>query len=138
MRLRNLLIVAACGLTLAGSLVVGASPAGADPSAGRNFSSTAVTCDSGLGTVTVVTFGQGRWTPALVANSNLVLIPYEFHFSGTFTPTGGTAQTFSEDAVKPAPRNGRLATCTAHQEGSDTYGTFVVDILVKVSYTKAP
>ena len=120
------------------TLAIGlAGPAAADPINSKNAEPINITCDNGIGTVQIVSNGNGRWTPGLVTTSNLVGIPYEFHVVGTFTPTGGTPETFTEDAVKPAPRSGRLATCTFHEEGSDPDGTFSVDGTVKISYSGA-
>jgi len=73
-----------------------------------------------------------------VTTNHQVGIPYEFHITGTFTPNDGSpTQTFSDDLAKRAPRNGRLDTCTFHQVGSDENGSFVIDGIVKISYTPA-
>ena len=66
-----------------------------------------------------------------------VLLPYEFHVVSTFTPTGGTPETFTDNSVKSAPKSRRLATCTFHEEGSDANGSFVADGTAKVSYSGA-
>jgi hypothetical protein len=115
-----------------------AGTAAADPVNAKKGELLTVTCDNGLGTFDVVTNGNGRFTPGLVTTSNLVGIPYEVHFTGTFTPPGGEPQSSSEDFVKKAPKSGRLANCTFHQEGTDPGGgTFVFDGSVKISYTGA-
>jgi hypothetical protein len=113
-----------------------AAPAGADPTNAKNAQVVTAHCDP-LGTLDVVSNGNGRWTPGLVTTNNQVGVPYEFHVTGTFTPTGGEPESFSDDLVKPAPHNGRLATCTFHQEGADEFGSFVVDGTVLISYTPA-
>ena len=117
-----------------------AGPAGADPvNAKKAEPPLTIHCDNGIGTVQIVSPpGNGRWTPGLVTTSNVVGIPYEFHVAGTFTPPGGTPQTFTDDSVKPAPHSGRLATCTWHEEGTDPDGTtFSVDGTAKISYSGA-
>ena len=131
--MKTRILVAGLG---AATLAVGwAGVAGADPV--KHFEPITVTCDSGIGTVQVVSSDQGRWTPGLVTTSNLVGIPYEFHVVSTFTPTGGEPQTFTDDRAKPAPHSGRLATCTFHQQGSDPDGTFTADGTVKISFSGA-
>ena len=91
-------------------------------------------CDA-LGVLEVLVFSNGFWSPALVAGSNQVLVPHEIHAEGTFTPTQGEKQSFSDNGVKPAPRSGRTDHCVFHDEGSDQSGTFEIDGEVRVSYT---
>jgi len=124
---------------MAGAAIViaaGAGSAAADPTNAKKGEVIPIVCEHN-GRLTVATNGNGEWTPGLVTTNHQVGIPYEFHIRGTFTPVGGSTETFSEDSVKRAPRNGRLDTCTFHQEGSDEYGSFVVDGIVKISYTPA-
>jgi hypothetical protein len=113
--------------------VLGAAPARADPKKGEILE---ITCDT-LGTLQVVVFSNGPSSPGLVVGSNQVGIPYELHLEGTFTPVDGEPESFVEDFAKPAPRNGRLDHCTFHQEGSDEFGSFVLDGEVSISYTPA-
>lgn len=121
------------GMAIAASLSL-VSPAAADPKRGDSF---VLHCPAPVGDVTVSTPpGNGTWTPALVAGTNMVLTPYELHISGSFTPTGGSPETFSEDSVKKAPNNGRLAVCTFTQTFTDDYGTGTFGGTAKVSYTK--
>lgn len=105
--------------------------AGADPKNGYPLD---LTCDD-LGVVEVVLFSSGSWSAGLVVQGNQTLIPYEFHFEGTFTPTGGEPQFFVEHQTKPAPHNGRTDRCTLHEEEATPDGTFEVDGEVRVSYT---
>ncbi len=133
MRLRGVL----AGVGMTAMLLAGAGSASADPAQSKKSQTLVVECDSGIGTVEVVTNGNGEWTPGHVRMNNQVLIPYEFHFSGSFTPPGGPTEFFSEDSVKKAPRNGRLATCTFSGEGEDESGSFEFSGIVKVSYTPA-
>jgi hypothetical protein len=119
-------VVALCGLAIA-------SPTAADATKGGQLT---LQCTS-LGTVVINTSsGNGPWTPGQAAVGNMVLHPYEFHIAGTFTPADGSpAQSFSEDSVKNAPRNGRLDTCTFSQTFTDVYGTGTFAGTVKVAYT---
>jgi hypothetical protein len=121
-------------LTLAGPLGLMALPAGADPVNAKKGEILEIDCEEN-GTLLIASNGSGRWTPGLVTINNRVGIPYEFHNQGTFTPVGGTPETFTEDIAKPAPRNGRLDSCTFHIEGSDENGTFELDGFAKISYT---
>ena len=43
---------------------------------------------------------------------------------------------FTEDSVKNAPNNGRLAVCTFSETFTDAYGTGTFGGTAKVSYTK--
>lgn len=122
----------------AATMVVGvAGAAGADPTNAKKGEILEIECDGGLGTLTVALNGNGEFTPGLVTTSTQVGIPYEVHIEGSFTPPGGQPQPFADDSVKPAPRNGRLAVCTFHEEGEDEEGTFVLDGTVRISYTPA-
>lgn len=123
-------------LMVAAPLGLMAGPVGADPVNAKKGQILPIVCEV-LGTFDVATNGNGRWTPGLVTTSNVVGMPYEFHNTGTFTPAGGEPENFTEDFAKPAPRNGRLDTCTFHLEGSNEFGTFVFDGMVKISYTPA-
>lgn len=112
------------------------TPASADPS---KEGTTDVICDH-LGRLTLNNSpGDGKWTPALVVGSNLVLTPYEFHFVQVFDPVGPPPpETYYLDQVKVAPKNGRLDSCTvAEQTFTDLDGnTFTFSGTAKVSYTK--
>src|SRR5687768_255350 len=107
----------AAAVSVAGLLGVASGSAGADPVNAKKAELLTMVCDSGLGTLQIATNGNGQWTPGLVTTSTQVGIPYEFHISGSFTPTGGVPETFTEDFVKRAPRHGRLATCTFGDSG---------------------
>lgn len=131
MKRRTIAIGAAALVASASFVLVGAGTAGADPPETELLT---LFCDE-LGTVDVVVSGQGLWSSGRVVQNNQVLVPYELMFEGTFTPTGGETQYFSEHHTKPAPRNGRTDHCTFHQEGTDPEGTFQVDGQVRLSYT---
>jgi hypothetical protein len=121
------------------TMVLGAAgTAGADPTNAKKGEILTIECDAGLGSLTVALNGNGEFTPGHVTTSTQVGIPYAFHIEGSFTPSGGgEPETFVDDSAKPGPRNGRLASCTFHEEGQDENGTFVFDGTVKISYTKA-
>jgi hypothetical protein len=107
-----------------------AAPAAADPKGDI----LELECDR-LGTLEVVVFSNGPFAPGLVVGSNQVLIPYDFHIEGSFTPIGGAPETFTDDFAKAAPRHGRTDHCTFHEEGSDEFGSFEIDGEVLISYT---
>ena len=128
MKIHRALFAALGGVALA---VLFALPASADPKRGEILE---LDCDV-LGTVEVVVFSNATATPGLDITSNRVLIPYEVHITGSFTPTGGEPETIQEDVVRRAPRNGRLDSCTFHEEGTDEFGSFEIDGSALVSYT---
>jgi hypothetical protein len=122
----------------AAAMVLGtAAVAGADPTNAKKGEILAIQCDEGLGSLTVALNGNGEFTPGHVTTSTQVGIPYALHIEGAFTPTGGEPEPFVDDSAKPAPRNGRLAVCTFHEEGQDDGGTFAFDGTVWISYTPA-
>jgi hypothetical protein len=125
------------GAALALATVLGPlGPAWADPVNAKKGEVLAINCEVN-GALTVAVNGNGNFTPGHVTTSNMVGMPYEVHIAGSFTPAdGGATETFNDDVVKRAPHNGRLDTCTFHEEGSDQYGSFVFDGVVKISYTK--
>lgn len=102
-----------------------AEPAHADPS---KFEPEEAHCDN-LGTIDIATNGNGKWTPAHDTDSNIVLVPYRFHFE--FTPVGGTTEVF--DLEKPAPKVRNFDRCTFG--GTDSEGTF--SGIAWVTYTPA-
>jgi hypothetical protein len=125
---------AVAALCVASVLAMGAGTASADPTKSKNSELIDLNCDVN-GPLTVALNGNGDWTPGHVTTSNQILKPYEIHITGTFTPTGGAPEPFSDDLVKRAPRNGRLDTCTFSDSGTDESGSFSLTGLVKVSYT---
>jgi len=148
MRMRTLIV----GVAVVAMLGIGATPALAAPIGAKGAVTIQATCDrglSGLGTVIVVTAGNGNdvWSPAISTNRNLhlVLVPYNFHIDFTFTPSGGQAIPLpSSDSVKRAPHSGRLSSCTFQFvfpviSGVDGWvdpdGSMTMDFIVLVSYT---
>ena len=122
-------------LVTVGGIGMAAGPAAADPTNAKKGEILEIQCDGGLGTLTVALNGNAELTPGLVTTSNQVVIPYQRHIEGSFTPTGGDPVPIVQDVEKPAPNNGRLAACTFHESGSNESGSLVLDGTVWVSYT---
>ena len=79
----------ATAAVLLGLVGVLAAPAYADPTNAPNSLSFEITCGDTTFTVVGVP-GQGQWTPALVTDSNQVLIPTSFDITFTDLTTGET------------------------------------------------
>jgi hypothetical protein len=105
-----------------------AAPAYADP---PNIEPFPITCD-GV-TYTVVTPGQGNWTPALVTTSNQVLIPFSFHITVTNVATGEVV--FEEEVSKAAASRAATTTCTFGETFTEDGQTFVFEGVVEVLLT---
>lgn len=121
----------------AATLGVGAGPAAADPSGSPNAETLTVTCDNDLGVLEVIVNGNGDLSPGHLTTSTELGIPYQFHFTGTFTPTGGAPEPIDIQFGHPAPHNERLATCTFHEEEPIPEGWLSLDATVNVSLTPA-
>ena len=119
---------AAIAAMLIGLLGVLAAPAYADP---PNIEPFPITCD-GV-TYTVVTPGQGNWTPALVTTSNQVLIPFSFHLTVTNVATGEVVE--EEEASKAAASHAATTTCTFGETFTEGGQTFVFEGVVEVLLT---
>jgi hypothetical protein len=113
---------------LIGLLGVLAAPAYADP---PNIEPFPITCD-GV-TYTVVTPGQGNWTPALVTTSNQVLIPFSFHLTVTNVATGEVVE--EEEVSKAAASHAATTTCTFGETFTEGGQTFVFEGVVEVLLT---
>src|SRR5918994_4898474 len=111
---------AATAAMLLALLGVLAAPAYADP---PNIEPFPITCD-GV-TYTVVTPGQGNWTPALVTTSNQVLIPFSFHITVTNVATGEVV--FEEEVSKAAASRAATTTCTFGETFTEDGQTFVFE-----------
>jgi hypothetical protein len=105
-----------------------AAPAYADP---PNIEPFPITCD-GV-TYTVVTPGQGNWTPALVTTSNQVLIPFSFHITVTNVATGEVV--LEEEVSKAAASHAATTTCTFGDTFTEDGQTFVFEGVVEVLLT---
>jgi hypothetical protein len=124
MRLRTPAAVG--GVVVTAALLLGAAPAGA----AKITQTVTVTCPA-MPSFTVTVGGNGDWTPARVNGSNAVLHPVAFgEFTGTFTPTGGSPETFTDPpfARKTTPNNGKpTMTCSYHIDATAPDGTFSGD-----------
>lgn len=87
-----------------------ALPATADPGHAKNASHVQAIC--GTQTVNVVVNGNGKFTPAHVVGSTKVFVPTALNLTFTFTPTGGTAQTSTQNVHKSSPVHRGTMTCT--------------------------
>jgi hypothetical protein len=119
---------AATAAMLLALLGVLAAPAYADP---PNIEPFPITCN-GV-TYTVVTPGQGNWTPALVTTSNQVLIPFSFHITVTNVATGEVV--FEEEVSKAAASRAATTTCTFGETFTEDGQTFVFEGVVEVLLT---
>jgi hypothetical protein len=104
-----------------------AAPAYADPTNAPNIEPFPITCD-GV-TYTVVTPGQGNWTPALVTTSNQVLVPVSFEFTLTNLATGETEQ---EAFSKEVANRVATTTCTFSETFTEGGVTFEFSGVVEV------
>ena len=108
-----------------------ATRANADPKRGL----LQLACDQ-LGSLEITIPGNGVATaPGLVATSTQVAIPYSITLTGTFTPVDGRPEPILDVYERRAPAHDRLDHCTFHQEGSNEFGSFMLDGDVWVSYT---
>ena len=119
---------AATAAMLLALLGVLAAPAYADP---PNIEPFPITCDGT--TYTVVTPGQGNWTPALVTTSNQVLIPLSFHITLTNVTTGEVV--FEDEVSKAAASHAATTTCTFGETFTEDGQTFVFEGVVEVLLT---
>ena len=122
-------------LAIVGGIGMMAGQAAADPTNAKKGELLDLHCDGGLGSLTVALNGNTQLTPGLVTTSNQVVVPYRLHLEGSFTPTGGDPVPIVHDVQKPGPHNGRLATCTFHEDVSNELGSLVFDGTMWVSYT---
>lgn len=93
---------------LLGLLGVLAAPAYADPTNAPNSLTFDITCGDTTYTVVGVP-GQGQWTPALVTDSNQVLVPTSFDITFVDLTTG---ETFSVDVSKQAGNHLATQSCS--------------------------
>ena len=93
---------------LLGLLGVLAAPAYADPTNAPNSLSFEITCGDTTFTVVGVP-GQGQWTPALVTDSNQVLIPTSFDITFENLTTG---ETFSLNVSKQSGNHLPTQSCS--------------------------
>ena len=119
---------AATAAMLLALLGVLAAPAYADPT---NIEPFPIAC-AGVA-YTVVTPGQGNWTPALVTTSNQVLIPFSFHITVTNVATGEVV--LEEEVSKAAASHAATTTCTFGDTFTEDGQTFIFEGVVEVLLT---
>jgi len=96
-------------------LGVAMAPAHADPTNVPNPFTFEITCGDTTYTVVGVP-GQGQWTPALVTDSNQVLIPTSFDITFVDLTTG---ETFSVDVSKEAGNHLATQSCSFDVTATD-------------------
>ena len=106
---------AATAAMLLALLGVAMAPAYADPTNAPNPFTFEIACGDTTYTVVGVP-GQGQWTPALVTDSNQVLIPTSFDITFENLTTG---ETFSVDVSKEAGNHLATQSCSFEVTASD-------------------
>jgi hypothetical protein len=103
----------------------------ADPTGSKNSFQGMASCTNGQSYTFVVNSANGQgagaqqqntaeWTPAHFLDSTQVFHPSAFDLTFTFTPAGGSAQSFTNTDSRP---NGKVAvTCTISGSQSDQQG----------------
>jgi hypothetical protein len=105
---------------LLGLLGVLAAPAYADPTNAPNSLTFDITCGDTTYTVVGVP-GGGQWTPALVTDSNQVLVPTSFDITFVDLTTG---ETFSVDVSKQAGNHLATQSCSFDVTADDLFRIF--------------
>jgi hypothetical protein len=100
------------------------APAYADPTNTPNPFTFEITCGNTTYSVVGVP-GGGQWTPALVTNSNQVLIPVSFDITFTDLTTG---ETFSVDVSKEAGNHLPTQSCSFSVTDTDPETGHLVSI----------
>jgi len=106
---------AAIAAMLLALLGVAVAPAYADPTNAPNSLTFEITCGDTTYTVVGVP-GQGQWTPALVTDSNQVLVPTSFDITFVDLTTG---ETFSVDVSKESGNHLATQSCSFDVTASD-------------------
>ena len=129
--MRNYLRLTAAALAVSATALVLAAGASADPTGSKNSFNGIATCTNGVSGPFVVNSANGQgsgaqnnntaeWTPAHIVGSNLIFHPAVFDLTFTFTPAGGTPQSFTNTDAHPnalAP-----VTCTISGSQKDQAG----------------
>jgi hypothetical protein len=105
---------------LLGLLGVLAAPAYADPTNAPNSLTFEITCGDTTYTVVGVP-GGGQWTPALVTDSNQVLVPTSFDITFVDLTTG---ETFTVDVSKQAGNHLATQSCSFDVTVDDLFRIF--------------
>jgi streptogramin lyase len=106
---------AATAAMLLALLGVAVAPAYADPTSAPNSLTFDITCGDTTYSVVGVP-GQGQWTPALVTDSNQVLIPTSFDITFVDLTTG---ETFSFEVSKEAGNHLATQSCSFDVTATD-------------------
>jgi hypothetical protein len=135
--MRHYLRLAAAAFAVGATALVLATVASADPNGSKNSFSGMANCTNGVSGPFVVNSanGQGQgaqnnntaeWTPAHLGNGNLIFHPAVFDLTFSFTPAGGTTESFTNTDARPnAPAP---VTCTIDGTQTDPAGdTFSLD-----------
>jgi hypothetical protein len=116
--------------------LVFAAAASADPTGSKNAFTVTATCDNGMTVPIVVNSANGQgagtqngtqaeWTPAHVVGSTAVFHPTVFDLVTTFTPAGGTPESFVQQDSRQVGKT--RVTCSLYASQSDPAGdTFVL------------
>ena len=111
---------AATAAMLLALLGVLAAPAYADPTNAPNIESFQIAC-GGTSYTVVAGPGRGTWSPALVTDSNQVLIPTSFDITFVDLTTG---ETFSVDVSKEAGNHLATQSCSFDVTFDDLFRVF--------------
>ena len=125
---------AAIAAMLLALLGVAMAPAHADPTNAPNPFTFEITCGDATYTVVGVP-GQGAWTPALVTDSNQVLIPTSFDITFTDLTTG---ETFSFEVSKQAGSHLATMSCSFTVTTTDPETGDLVSIVGTVEVVLTP
>jgi hypothetical protein len=85
-------------VVVAATMMVGVQVASADPTNAKNSQPVTAVCAGQQ--VQVVVNGNGKFTPAHFVDSTSVFVPTALDITFSFTPTGGTTQTMTQDVAK--------------------------------------
>ena len=113
---RHLVALTAAAVFAAGLVVPAAS---ADPSHAKNALTIQAVCGTRM--LTVVTNGNGTFTPAHVSGNTAVFVPTAFNLTFTFTPAGGGSPQMFTDTSSRKNQTGNV-TCTIAGSQTDQAG----------------
>ena len=130
---KSAMVLCACLLGL-----VFAAAASADPTGSKNAFTATATCDNGMTVPIVVNNANGQgagtqkdngskaeWAPAHVVGGTAVFHPTVFDLTFTFTPVGGSPETFIQQDSRQTSKT--TTTCSLSGSQSDPAGdTFVL------------
>jgi hypothetical protein len=129
--MKRLVATAAMVLGLLGVLM---APAHADPINAPNAVPLELICENGATYDVVVVPGVGNWTPALVTDSNQVIVPLSFDLTATNADTGEVV--FRETTTKEAVNRVDTTTCqwteTFEEDGQTIEFVGVVEVLTRL------